>query len=99
MLPPDEQGLDHMMADAAFMAAVLVAEGETPKTATEALSGPDAARWREAIEREMQAMVEFGVWDPDLVELPPGKTAVDSKLVFRHSDVVILDMLERYDLQ
>ena len=29
-------------------------------------------------------MTDFGVWDPQLVKLPGGKTGVDSKLVFKH---------------
>jgi len=40
--------------------------------------------WRESIASEMQAMTDFGVWDPQLVDLPAGKKAVDSKLVFKH---------------
>jgi len=31
----------------------------------------------------MAAMVEAGVWDPEPVELPPGKSAVDSKVIFK----------------
>ena len=84
-IPPDrgEPDVDGALADAAFMAALCAAEGAEPRTAAEALSGPQAAEWRAAIDSEMQAMTEFGVWDPYLVELPSGKTAVDSKLVFK----------------
>jgi hypothetical protein len=78
-----EPALEEALADAACVAALFASQGEEPTTAAEALSGPQAAEWRAAIQAEMQAMVEFGVWDPELVELPEGKTAVDSKLVFK----------------
>jgi hypothetical protein len=75
---------EQVLAEAAFAFAVHGATGEEPKTAAEALSGPDAHLWKESIQKEMQAMRDFGVWDPELVELPKGKTAVDSKLLFKH---------------
>ena len=54
---------------------------DNPQSAAEALAGPDAAAWRKGIQQEMGAMKEFGVFG-DLVPLPPGRTAVDSKLLF-----------------
>lgn len=54
-----------------------------PVSVEDALSRDDADLWREAIEKEMSSMAQFQVWDPELVQLPPGKQAVDSKLVFR----------------
>ena len=47
------------------------------------MQGPDKEKWENAIKEEMKAMVEFGVWDPQPVELPKGKQAVDSKIVLK----------------
>jgi len=54
-----------------------------PQSAFEALNGPDAALWRPAIKEEFQAMRDLKVWDQEPVELPPGKCAVDGRLLFR----------------
>jgi len=51
-------------------------QGQDPETGAEALSSPEAKEWQKAIEEEMAAMVEQGVWDREPVHLPPGKTAV-----------------------
>ena len=59
-------------------------EALAPKTVHEALSGANAKQWRKALDAEMSAMVEQGVWDPEPVKLPPGKTAVDSKVIFTY---------------
>ncbi|NBU34914.1 hypothetical protein EBS40_09915, partial [bacterium] len=55
----------------------------TPLTVKEALSGPQKHLWKPSMEEESQAMVDSGVWDPQPVELPPGKNVVDTKWVFR----------------
>jgi hypothetical protein len=54
-----------------------------PRTVAEALKGPQAKEWRLAMEEEMGAMKALGVWDPDPVTLPRGKTAVDGKWIFK----------------
>jgi hypothetical protein len=77
-----EPDLSAALAEAAFVAEVLAAVGDEPRTPAEALGGPDAEKWRESINIEMNAIKAFGVLS-ELVELPPGKKAVDSKLVFR----------------
>jgi hypothetical protein len=75
--------LEEALITECLFADALAAEAADPKSAHEALNGPQAAEWRAAIAKEMKAMTDFGVWDPELVELPQGKTAVDSKVVFR----------------
>ena len=84
-LQQDLQGMDDPAGAYAVIAEVLAAIGRAaePITVQEALQGPDAHLWRTAISEEMAAMAKFGVWDKELVELPPGGHAVDSKLVFR----------------
>ena len=54
-----------------------------PKSAAEALAGPQAKEWKAAMQEEMDAMRALGVWDPEPVVLPADKTAVDGKWVFR----------------
>ena len=74
---------EEVLAQVFAAAAATPISHTLPSSAAEALQGPDAHLWRQAIDAEMQAMVQFGVWDEEPVELPPGKKAVDSKLVFR----------------
>ena len=81
---PAESAPEEVFVEVALAAAVFAAQGDEPRTAREALTGPNKELWRESIDREMKAMTDFEVWDPEPVELPPGKTAVDSKLVFKH---------------
>jgi transposase InsO family protein len=52
-----------------------------PLTLDEALSGPDAEKWRAAMKSEMDALVANGTWD--LASLPAGRKAVGSKWVFK----------------
>ncbi|CAI7903250.1 unnamed protein product [Closterium sp. NIES-53] len=53
-----------------------------PKTLAEALSGPDAEKWKQSVKEEYDSLVENETWE--LCELPPGKKAISSKLIFRH---------------
>ncbi|CAI5976294.1 unnamed protein product [Closterium sp. NIES-64] len=53
-----------------------------PKTLTEALSGPDAEKWKQSVKEEYDSLLENETWE--LCELPPGKKAISSKLIFRH---------------
>ncbi|CAI7878312.1 unnamed protein product [Closterium sp. NIES-54] len=53
-----------------------------PKTLAEALSGPDAERWKLSVKEEYDSLLENETWE--LCELPPGKKAISSKLIFRH---------------
>ncbi|CAI7793492.1 unnamed protein product [Closterium sp. NIES-54] len=53
-----------------------------PKTLAEALSGPDAEKWKQSLKEEYDSLLENETWE--LCELPPGKKAISSKLIFRH---------------
>ncbi|CAI7869928.1 unnamed protein product [Closterium sp. NIES-53] len=53
-----------------------------PKTLAEALSGPDAEKWKQSVKEEYDSLRENETWE--LCELPPGKKAISSKLIFRH---------------
>ncbi|CAI7785088.1 unnamed protein product [Closterium sp. NIES-53] len=53
-----------------------------PKTLAEALSGPDAEKWKQRVKEEYDSLLENETWE--LCELPPGKKAISSKLIFRH---------------
>ncbi|CAI7853728.1 unnamed protein product [Closterium sp. NIES-54] len=60
-----------------YWAAVL-----EPKTLAEALSGPDAEKWKQSVKEEYDSLLENETWE--LCELPPGKNVISSKLIFRH---------------
>ncbi|CAI7729091.1 unnamed protein product [Closterium sp. NIES-53] len=53
-----------------------------PKTLAEVLSGPDAEKWKQSVKEEYDSLLENETWE--LCELPPGKKAISSKLIFRH---------------
>ncbi|CAI7758613.1 unnamed protein product [Closterium sp. NIES-54] len=53
-----------------------------PKTLAEVLSGPDAEKWKQSVKEEYDFLLENETWE--LCELPPGKKAISSKLIFRH---------------
>ncbi|CAI7749291.1 unnamed protein product [Closterium sp. NIES-53] len=53
-----------------------------PKTLAEALSRPDAEKWKQSVKEEYDSLLENETWE--LCELPPGKKAISSKLIFRH---------------
>ncbi|CAI7909559.1 unnamed protein product [Closterium sp. NIES-54] len=53
-----------------------------PKTLAEALSGPNAEKWKHGVKEEYDSLLENETWE--LCELPPGKKAISSKLIFRH---------------
>ncbi|CAI7792651.1 unnamed protein product [Closterium sp. NIES-53] len=53
-----------------------------PKMLAEALSGPDAEKWKQSVKEEYDSLLENEMWE--LCELPPGKKAISSKLIFRH---------------
>lgn len=62
--------------------AVEVNEGERdPLTPREALSGPNAEEWKEAMESEHRSLIENKTWT--LVDLPVGRKAIANKWVFK----------------
>lgn len=52
-----------------------------PETVRDALTSPEKAKWKEAMQKEMESLYANEVWD--LVELPKSKKAVGSKWVFK----------------
>jgi hypothetical protein len=63
---------------AAFFSGELPPE---PHTVAEALKGPYAPKWKEAMDTEMNTLMERGTWE--LTELPPGKKPVGVTWVFK----------------
>ncbi|CAI7759685.1 unnamed protein product [Closterium sp. NIES-54] len=53
-----------------------------PKMLAEALSGPDAEKWKQSVKEEYDSLLENETWE--LCELPTGKKAISSKLIFNH---------------
>jgi hypothetical protein len=72
--------MEHAYQAALASTGAAVAPGD-PKTFKEAMAGPDADKWYEAMVTEMQAHVKNGTWE--LVELPRGRKAIGSKWVFK----------------
>ncbi|UYV82166.1 hypothetical protein LAZ67_21001203 [Cordylochernes scorpioides] len=54
---------------------------EEPSTIEEALCGPEATNWSEAIQRELQGLEEKGAWE--IVPRPVNKRVIDSRWVFK----------------
>ncbi|UYV61701.1 hypothetical protein LAZ67_1005991, partial [Cordylochernes scorpioides] len=54
---------------------------EEPSTIEEALCGPEATNWSEAIQRELQGLEEKGAWK--IVPRPINKRVIDSRWVFK----------------
>ena len=52
-----------------------------PKSVKEALSGPNAAEWRSAMQNEIDQLIENGTWE--LVDIPIGTNIVSHRWVFR----------------
>ena len=52
-----------------------------PVTVSEALSRPDAYKWKQAMEEEMKSFEESDAWE--LVDCPDKGTVVDCKWVFK----------------
>ena len=60
---------------------VLLLESDEPDTYAEAMVSPDFEAWLEAMRSELKSMDENQVWD--LVDPPPGVTAIGCKWVFK----------------
>ena len=54
---------------------------EEPETLGEALGRSDKSKWVDAMEKEMASLNDNDVWD--LTELPHGRKAIGSKLVYK----------------
>ncbi|GJP73760.1 hypothetical protein CLOP_g4446 [Closterium sp. NIES-67] len=53
-----------------------------PKTREEALNGPNGEKWKASEDEEFGSLIENETWD--LCDLPPGKKAITSKMIYRH---------------
>ncbi|QRV78901.1 Retrovirus-related Pol polyprotein from transposon TNT 1-94 [Ceratobasidium sp. AG-Ba] len=60
------------------LAAHMASPSDSP-TVDEALAGPDASIWKEAMESEVATLEKMGTYEP--VELPPGRKAIGNKWV------------------
>ena len=58
-----------------------VGESAEPRSVEEALSGPDSAKWKEAMQREIESIASNNVWT--LVESPKDRKPISSKWVFK----------------
>jgi len=54
---------------------------DAPSTVSEALEGPDARNWEEAMDSEMESILKNDTWT--LTELPPGRKPIGCKWIFR----------------
>ncbi|KAK4397659.1 Retrovirus-related Pol polyprotein from transposon RE1 [Sesamum angolense] len=59
---------------------LLTVEGD-PKTFTEAMTSRDVAFWKEAVNNEIDSLLENNTWV--LTDLPPGSKVIGCKWVFR----------------
>ena len=95
LVEPGESSLGTILSWCWALASSARDEIETPSSLKEALKGPQASHWQAAADKEMQAIKDFGVIGPSPMDLPPGRTTVDSKMVLkikRHQD----GSIERY---
>ena len=83
-------GVDEQLniAEEVIASALCTAELEEPKTMTEARKRPDANKWLQAAQEEMNSLmnslIEHDTWS--LTKLPPGRKTVGSKWVFKIKD-------------
>ena len=54
---------------------------DEPNSYTEAMAGPEAAKWKEAMDSEIQSMYENKVWN--LVDNVPDRKVVGCKWIFK----------------
>ncbi|XP_018403755.1 PREDICTED: retrovirus-related Pol polyprotein from transposon TNT 1-94 [Cyphomyrmex costatus] len=64
-----------------FIVYKAVVISDDPETVKEATKRPDRKLWIEAMQREYDSLLENKTWD--LVDLPPSKTALTSKWIFK----------------
>lgn len=79
-----EERPETMAAMSAVAVSVAALEEQTPRTYREAMAGPDAAKWKAALDKEMRSCIEQEVWS--LVprdQLPKGANVLPCKEVFK----------------
>ena len=62
-------------------AATIIQLDDEPRSAKEALSGPQAQQWRQAMDEEMKSLAENHCWE--LEELPSTAKAIGCKWIFK----------------
>jgi hypothetical protein len=78
----------------AVAAGTSILEASTPETYRQAMSGPDAAKWKAASDKEMKSCEDMGVWElVDRKDLPHGANVLPVKTVYKvktdeHGDVL-----------
>src|SRR5437773_126246 len=65
----------------AYLIATSISQGVEPLTYRQAVESPNSMQWKEAMEREMSSLKDNNTWD--LVDLPPGQTALRGRWVFK----------------
>ena len=83
----DEAAVLHAFIGASFDAQCLgfsMIHGRVPRSYHDAMSRPDASRWLQAMNLQLQKLRNAGTWT--LVPLPPGKRAIHCKWVFNYKD-------------
>ena len=69
------------IAEEVIASALCAAELEEPKTMNESRKRPDAKKWLQAAQDEMDSLLEHDTWS--LTKPPPGRTIIGSKWVFK----------------
>ncbi|CAI7900183.1 unnamed protein product [Closterium sp. NIES-53] len=77
------EGMLYLAKEVEGVALAGMSTGDVPRTLAEALRGPEGPAWKAGTEKEVNAMRTMGVWDPEPVDLPPGKKAIGVRYVFR----------------
>ena len=58
---------------------------EDPKSVEQAMNGADADKWRQAIQKELQSLVDLEVYDAiSRRDVPKGKKLLMSKIVLKY---------------
>ncbi|GJP36820.1 hypothetical protein CLOM_g21292 [Closterium sp. NIES-68] len=60
-------------------------------TREEALNGPNGEKWKASEDEEFGSLIENETWD--LCDLPPGKKAITSKMIYRHKVLLAIAAL------
>ena len=79
---PEVEDVDGALENVAFAFAASTGSPDDPVTWAEAMRRPDASEWETALEKELDSLDKTGTFEP-VDSLPPGRKAIDSKLVFK----------------
>ena len=77
-LPEDEDSYINLPPDFALVGGM----DSEPASIDEALRGPDAQKWREALDYEIGQLEKMNTWTVE--DLPPGYTAIPCGVVLKH---------------